>query len=416
MTTIAHWLRTQVSPQSSQKERASLSLGSLLAYPFTLNRKHVANLVVHHLSPLRVKIVTDSEHDLGIKYSDFSGINSVLLSSDVDVVIFDDARMLATISPALNFSAVKPQVLVLTTWGDTPKYVDTIRALMPGLRSLALDVLTDSHPIQWKVVTVPMSQDQVPYYDTVRRAETSGALVNKNLPYPASRMVTMYNYPFDHPVDLSGAICSAEIPPQPDLIDHPQTWIQSGYLPTLEYDGPKLAAIMDSVSSHWPRKQIIMTQFTHRYGVDLITSFLKLSIRDRKSPYQESELFPVECSDDYESYRANFTAFDAAESGILITNVVPPVALHHIGAMHIVDSYQYTPVLLTLSKIHQRHVTNNGIVLYLYVATHPHEPSADQVLSDEFIKRIKDADSYFARLVDSSNKIVFTPGVGLVVK
>jgi hypothetical protein len=392
--------------------------GALIAYPFALNRQHVAALLARNLAPLPIQIVSDNE--IGgistLQYSDFAGINSALHNSDLSGVIFDSAPMLAMIAPALNFQNLETTVLVLTTWGDAPKYLDIITQSLPAAGLLSLDILNDNNPIQWKLVSIPMSQDQLPYYDTVRRAETTGTLSARNQPYPATRMVTLYHYPFDDTVDLTGTVCTAELPPHPDLLDHPDTWMSVGYLPTLENDGPKLAALMDAVASHWPQKQIIVTQFTHRYGVHLIASFLRLASQDRKSPYQETGVFPVQCSDDYEAYRANFVAFDSADTGILITNVVPPIPLHHVEVVHVVDSYAYTPLILTLHRVHQRHITTGGLTVYLYVATHPHEVSSDQTLVGSFGVQVHQADANFARLVQGANKIVFTPTKGLVVQ
>lgn len=418
--TLLEWLYVS-NPKSS---------GSLILYPRMLNRWNVSSLIVTNWECYNVFIVTDyptefmqsvtdtpSFHwtDLDlipyslVKYSDISHINHLLHNTEVDIILFDDARMLATISSALDFTSIHPKIIVLTTWGDTYNHLDIITSHLPNLHLLTLDLISDPIDITWNLITVPLSSRQLSFYNLIRQQELSSPSI---IPFPRTRSVTLYTYPDNISNNLQNKpIC--ELSPQiPD-----NSWLTSTHLSTLYNDGPKLESLIDGVISHWPSKQIIFTRFNHLYGVDLISSFLQLSIQEKKNPYDSFQLFHISCTDDYDSIINTLHKFNSTDSSILITNIIPFIPLKYISIIHIVDTFSFLSIKMLIDRCHKRSLSHNynDLIIYSYVATHPTEPSSDLSLYNLLVQNIHDSNHLYSGLISCSHRIIFKPSIGIVV-
>ena len=105
--------------------------GALVLFPRMLDRWNVASLIVSQWEGYNVVIVTDNPNEFMnsvtssretkwtdlelipfplIEYSNFAEINRALKNTEVDIILFDDLRMLATISPALDLPSVETRV------------------------------------------------------------------------------------------------------------------------------------------------------------------------------------------------------------------------------------------------------------------------------------------------------------------
>lgn len=322
-TSLIDWLYTNDS-------NGAFKQGALIIFPRMIDRWNVASLLVLKWEGYKVVIVTDHANEFAstmtdtlgtvwtdlelipfplISYSNLDEINRYLHNTEIDVILFDDARMLATISAAIDFTNIQPKVIVLTTWGDTLKQLDIVTSRLPDLKLLSFDVISDTIGIQWKVTRSPLSNRQLKYYDMTREKElkvesqipksseaTSGLF---NLPYPLTKMLTLYAYPDNIMAETisHNHICESDTSTHPDKLGMAGSWLTKAYIDKLCDDGPKLSTILDGVIANWPLKQIVITRFNHRYGVDLITSFLKLLAQEKKNPYELSEIFSISCTD-----------------------------------------------------------------------------------------------------------------------
>jgi hypothetical protein len=231
--TLIDWLYTDDSVITSGQSNINMSnnfekQGALIIFPRMLDRWNVASLIVSKWEDYKVVIVTDYpnefmetiyDNDLSgtkqiqwtdlelipfplIKYSDLDSINRALKNTEIDIILFDDARMLATISPALQFndfssqthSIIQPKILVLSTWGDTLQQLDIVTSKLPGLRLLVLDIINDIANVEWKTARVSLSPRQLKYYDQVRIREIKD-ISEHSISYPITRMLTLYAYP-----------------------------------------------------------------------------------------------------------------------------------------------------------------------------------------------------------------------------
>jgi hypothetical protein len=417
--------------------------GALVLFPRMIDRWNVSAIITSKWENYNVVVVTDhgtefmetisNTPDLNgniakwtdkelipfmlINYSDFQGINRALHNTEIDIILFDDTRMLATIAPKLNFDSVAPKIIVLTSWGDTFDQLNIVTSSFPNIRLLTLDLINDVSDINWKSVTVPMSQHQLKYYDKIKSRED----IDKSIiPYPMTRMITLYAYPEAIMADTLAhrSICETNQTDMPDNIDMKNSWLNSSYIDSLEEDGPKLQSVLDGIISNWPSKQLIITRFNHRYGVDLIVSFLRLMNINMKNPYELNEIIHTSCTDDYEVSIIKFHKFNNLESGILITNIIPLIPLKGISVIHVVDSYSFLNIKMVLDRCHKRYLNKSAtnLDIYSYIATHPIYKSADQSLQDTFIMNIKEADRIYTGLISQGGHIVFNPQTGLLVQ
>jgi len=201
----------------------------------------------------------------------------------------------------LDTSNVAPKILILSTWGDSFHQLEVATAIFQGLYFLSMNIIKDTSNVEWKTLRIPMSSRQCQYYSQIRAREDTS-----NIPYPMSQMVTLYAYPDNIMKDTLShrMICETDVTTYSDVWskrnDNSSTWITPEALTTIEEHGPKLAAILDGIISNWPLKQVVMTRFNHRYGVDLVVSFLKLLEANGKNPYNEYNIYHVSCTNDYD--------------------------------------------------------------------------------------------------------------------
>lgn len=413
--------------------------GALIVFPRMVDRWNVASLIVSKWEGYKVFIVTDHPNEFMhtishsivtewtdlelvqfplVKYSDIADINRILHNTEIDIVLFDDARMLATISSGLDFTSIQPKIIVLTSWGDTYKQLDVVTSKLPDLRLLTLDLISDTADIRWNVVKVPMSSHQLKFYDQIRKKELENASINK-ISYPMTRMVTLYSYPDVIMADTlqHKSICETDQSSIPDRLDSSVTWLNSDFLKTLETQGPKLESLIDGIVSNWPNKQIISTRFNHRYGVDLIVSFLQLLTQNKKNPYELNEIFHVSCTDNYDATINEHHKFNDAESGILVSNIVPLIPLKGVSIVHVADSYSFLTLKMIIDRCHKRYLNKGSMdfTIYSHVATHPTDVSSDVALYDILSKDVQEANRIYSGLISSSGHIVFKPGPGLLV-
>lgn len=448
-TTLIDWLYTD-DPNGSSKQ------GALIMFPRMIDRWNVSSLIVSKWEGYKVVIITDHPNEFmetttdiaGTKwtdleliqfpltsYSDLDVIRRYLKNTEIDIILFDDARMLATIVPALDFTIVQPKILVLSTWGDTSKQLDIVTSKLPELKLLSLDFINDTAAISWKVSRVPLSERQLRYYDQVRVNEIKDT--NSKIQYPLSRMITLYAYPDKIMADtlVVKNICETDQTTYPDTLGLTNSWIgdplwiptssvsrswlSKAYIASLCNDGAKLSSVMDGIISHWPFKQVIITRFNHRYGVDLIKSFLQLMIQDKKSPYEMNEIFSVSCTDEYERAINTYHKFNGSASGVLVTNIVPLVPLKGVSVIHMSDSYSFLTLKAVLDKCHKRYLSKHqqkDLIVYSYIASHPREKSSDEALYETFAADVRNADRIYSGLIGASSHIVFNPKMGLMVK
>lgn len=450
-TTLIDWLYTDDVNGATKQ-------GALILFPRMIDRWNVAALIISKWENYKIVVVTDhgaefmetisntpnlngeiakwTDRELIpfplINYSDLQAINNALHNTEIDVILFDDTRMLATIAPALDFHYVSPKIITLTSWGDTIQQLNIVTSAFPDLKLLTLDLINDITDISWKLVTVPMSQRQLTYYDQVRSREV---IDKSTIPYPMTRMLTLYTYPDAIMADTlrHKLICETNHTNMPDSLylvkqtlsvqpDEPDVllgnpWLNNSYIDSIEKDGPKLQSVLDGIISNWPAKQLIITRFNHRYGVDLIVSFLQLMSFNMKNPYELGEILHTSCTDDYESSINKFHKFNDFESGILITNIVPLIPLKGISIIHIVDSYSFLNIKMVLDRCHKRYLNKSGndLQIYSHVATHPVQKSSDQALYDNLLTDIKEADRIYIGLISQGGHIVFNPQMGLMI-
>lgn len=368
--------------------------GALILFPNTFNRWDIAFMIVSKWEKYKVVIVTDhpdkflsnityndwTETELVIftviKYSDLEEINTVMSNTEIDIILFDDARMLSIILPALKINCIVPTVLVLTTWGDTLDQLEKVTTSFPNLSFLSLSL--PNQEINWVLRKAVMSNKQVEYYQKVVEKEKDYDGV---ISYPLSRMITLYTYPDNIMEDTlkQKYICQTDQLTSPDNLNSEGSWINTSYLHKLTEDSPKLLLLLAEVKSHKLSKQLIITRYNHRYGVDLITSFLKLIFR--------SHIFSVSCTDDYNDSLKNLHKFNKAASGILVTNITPFIPLEKVSIVHITDNY----TLLNIQKILDSIVKDNfKINVYSYISVHPKgEKSTDEILYNKLVNNIE---------------------------
>lgn len=467
-STLIDWLYIDNSGSAKSKQ------GALLLFPRMIDRWNVTSLIVSQWENYKVVIITDHPTEFAntiieapdtkwtdfelipfplIKYSDLIEINEALQNTEIDIIIFDDVRMLATITSALDctkyisqYSPIKisnkdnssiflPKIIVLTTWGDTIDHLNIVTTKFSDLQLLTLDVISDIATIDWKFIKIPMSERQLQYYNQVRDRELKDTIDN-TISHPMTRMLTLYTYPDNIMADTSTHkyICETDQSTLPDILND-NSWLfnvspnaslvdiqrynnAKNYLETLSDDGPKLLSVLDGIISNWPVKQLIVTRFNHRYGVDLIISFLQLMVLYKQNPYELNEIFHTSCTDDYEITINKFHKFNDCLSGILVTNLVPLIPLNNISIIHVVDSYSFLNLRMIIDRTHKRYLNREGLnlTIFSYLATHPSQKSSDEVLYENLITGISDSNRIYAGLFSAGNHVMFDPKYGLIVR
>lgn len=408
------------------------SVGALVLFPQMLNRWNVSALMVAPFQIYQVVIITDSMAEfeaatLGSStdqfqfklhtFSELEVINQLLRNPAVDLIVFDDAKMLAIVMESLNLKQIEPKLIVLTTWGDMQNQLDTVTERLPSLQLLSLDFIGDNAAIEWDAVVTPMSPYQYGFYTHLRQYEARSTSI---LPFPVTRMVTLYTYPAEIADEVlkHQRVCQTDTSSLPDAnAPGRPRWMHAGYLDLLEENGAKLNAILDGIVSHWPQKQIVFTRFNHRYGVDLIASFLDLLGQKGKNPYEVSEIYAVRCTDSWDQSIKRFQAFNAASSGVLIANVIPTQPLFGITDLHLVDTYAFRDVATLIDRCHKRQLGSGPIAIHIYVARAPTEgePTADEVLSGRLTQEVIQANKLYQGLHNAALPIKYDLTTGLVV-
>lgn len=411
--------------------------GALIIFPRTINRWNISSSIVTNWEKYNVIIVTDypnefisttedsnllpfekwSELELVqftlLKYSDLLDINRSLHNTEIDIILFDDARMLSMISTVLDFTNINPKIIVLSTWGDTMEQLGIVTEKLPGLRLLTFNIINDITDIQWLTISVKMSDRQLKFYKQGRELELEARPHSYITPYSITRRLTIYAYPDNIMNDqniIYKPICESESNFNEKL------QISLKLVNDLENDGAKLASILDGIVSHWPAKQIIISRFNHLFGTDLIKSFLEFQINSKLNPYDMSEVYYTSCTSHYDDNLNNLNKFSDSKSGVLITNIVPLISLKNIEIIHIADSYSFKTIKMVIDKCHKRYLNNIGIKIYSHVATtNGEEPSSDSSLHDIFTQHIVEANNIYSGLITSGDKIVYNPVDGLIV-
>lgn len=441
--TLLEWLYSTGNYRDDHTNQ-NISSGALIVFPQIIDRWNISALIVQQWEGYNVFIVTDYPNEFTqiishnsidknwsniefmpfslVKYSDISDINDILQNTEIDIVLFDDARMLATISSGVNFISVQPKIIVLTSWGDTYAQLDTITSKLPNIRLLSLDVITDFSNIKWNLIKVPMSSRQLSVYNQIRKQELDKNLETSTLnsskplpeiPYSKTRAITLYVYPDNTISNLlqDNPICELDN----ILISNPS--LNINHFDTLSSDGPKLDALLDGIVSNWPRKQIIFTRYNHFYGVDLIMSFLHLMSQTNKNPYEPLELFHISCTDNYDNIINSLHKFNQSNSAILISNIIPFISLKHVSAIHVIDNYYFPSIKMLIDRCHKKYLNDSieNLNIFSYVATHPDETSSDLSLYHVFSQDIQNANRIYNGLFSSGSRIVFEPLTGLLV-
>jgi hypothetical protein len=213
-------------------------------------------------------------------------------------------------------------------------------------------------------------------------------------------MATLYTYPDNIMNDILSHkyICETNHLSSPDTLAD-STWLNTSFIYSLFDDGPKLLFILDSIFSYCPSKQLIVTRFNHRFGVDLITSFLKLTSLLNTNPYSSDDILHTSCSDDYESSVNTFHKFNSLSNAILITNLVPLVPLKDVHIVHLTDSYSFQNAQTIIDRLHK--LSDKNLTILSHLATHPSELSSDQVLYDDLISRVSASNNLYYNLISS---------------
>lgn len=150
--------------------------GALIVYSHLFDKWNISSLLVSQWLTYNVVIFTDFPHEFHstissssnwtelelipfplIKYSDLQSVNNTLSNSQVDLVIFDDVRMLSTIAPAIDFTSIIPKVIVLTSLGDSSDDLSLISQLMPNLCLLSLNLFPKDPNLNWNILQIPSS-------------------------------------------------------------------------------------------------------------------------------------------------------------------------------------------------------------------------------------------------------------------
>jgi len=449
---VIDWL--YIDNLTSSKDNISKQ-HNLIVYPRTFDRWNITSMIVSKWDKYKVVIITDNpdefmesiiniptesrdnkNHDKHIekytdiitkwtdlelipftliKYSDIGNINKALSNTEIDIIIFDNARMLSIIAPALvpSTNMLSPKIFILTTWGDTSAQINVIINKFPDLSLFSFNNIGNLTSIDWKYTQTSMSDKQLLYYNQIRSYEINNT-DQHILQYPITRMATLYTYPDNIMNDILSHkyICETNHLSSPDTLAD-STWLNTSFIYSLFDDGPKLLFILDSIFSYCPSKQLIVTRFNHRFGVDLITSFLKLTSLLNTNPYSSDDILHTSCSDDYESSVNTFHKFNSLSNAILITNLVPLVPLKDVHIVHLTDSYSFQNAQTIIDRLHK--LSDKNLTILSHLATHPSELSSDQVLYDDLISRVSASNNLYYNLISSGKPLKLDYIHGLVI-
>lgn len=329
------------------------------------------------------------------QYTDISSVNKAISNTEMDLIIFDDAKLLGVVAPLLTYQRgpAAPKIIVLSTWGDKFQHIDNILSLF-NLCLVKYDTKSNSN-VLWSMSIVQMSNKQLEYYNQIKSSE--------QYPLSKTRMVTLYKYPFEvNTIEICGTT------PFTQTVDRE-------YVKSLNEDGPKLNLLINTVGSHYNAKQIIFTRFNHYYGVDLIRDFLNF--------FGVKDVHTASCTDDdpfsrFQTFEDSTQASRAIgpiglsppgpraelasdSSGILITNIIPLINLSNVEHIHVVDSYNFD----TINALLDRCLNSNVIKVHMYIASHPNEASADEILYNNFLTQVKQADVLYFELIKNAVEI-----------
>lgn len=418
--------------------------GAFILYPHTLNRWNVSSFIISKWDNYKIVVVTDYPDEFYkifteldnthwmdlelirfslVKYSNIDEINNLLHNSEVDLILFDDARMLSLISPLLSFNDIETKILILTTWGDSPDHINLITNTVTHLYLLSFNFPSiNSLNLKFHIYSSTLSSSQLSFYNKIKDYESK--LHRQTISYPITRMITLYSYPSsiqdsiinDLNNDLN--ICSSDNLSITDNLTS-DTWLNKDFINSLPDDGPKLLSVIDSVISHWPSKQIIITRFNHRFGVDLIFSFFQLFTQNLKNPYDSHNIYKISCSDDYNVTLSKLHQFNENNSSILITNIVPLIPLDDISYIHIVDTYSFPTINSLLDHTYKHSLSHDKNIkdlnINLHIATHPVIQSSDVSLVNSLLTSVDNYNQLFLTLTNNSYKLSFSPELGLTL-
>lgn len=435
----------------------SNTMGALVVFPMNINRWNAAALIASELSFYKILVVTKHPVEFNkaitdklsnhwtelqivqfptVDYENIDTIRNYINNIETDLIIFDDATMLGTILQHLTLNNKHMRIIILTSWGDSYSDLDHITDAIDNasknipknynmesnsLGLASLNILKSSYGINWNTCKVPMSERQLKFYNHIRRNE----ILTNDPDYQLSKATTLYVYPDFIMVEslLQASTCQADQTQYPDIdTEYNTSWLTESYIENVNENGPKLLAILDGVISEWPKKQIILTMFNHRFGVDLIYQFLKMLAGD-KSPYDVQELVHISCSDDKQTIKNMLNDFNSLESGILITNIVPTISLINVSKIHVADSYSIKQFIGLLDACFKKNINGDDIDVTLYQSTFPdtstvnvEEQTSDETLHETFVATIDEYNKLYIGLQEAGNKIVYdTKSLSLIV-
>jgi hypothetical protein len=382
--------------------------GALLLYPRMLPSSNVIATLLGEWTNYNIVVVTNARAELVnwtqglsyqiVPYHDTSTITDYLHNASVDIIIFDDIHHLNTTSPTIKFSPHLPKLLVLSTWGDARGDVDVLTSMIPKLSLLYFKVSQDIADITWKKIVTHMSERQISYYN---RARAVDLIQTRTLEYASSRRVSLYSEP-------DRLVC--------DLSEH----ITHNPSDTLQLNGAKLYAIIDTVSSFAPTKQILLSTSC----IDIIHTALHHYARHRLIPYDEQQLYIVQNGMSEALQYQKLKDFSNAKDGILITNLTKlpsDIILNRVQILHITDGYEMHPLRTFIRHVHTRlnKISSDKLCTPLqvlfHVAIHPREKSADEILYDKLESEIESANSVYYGLSVQADNVVYIPQTGLSV-
>jgi hypothetical protein len=136
-------------------------------------------------------------------------------------------------------------------------------------------------------------------------------------------------------------------------------------------------------------------------------------------------LAKILCTDDPDLSLQQLKAFNGAHSGILITNVMPTLALTDVCDIHIVDTYAFRDVATLIDRCHKRTLQPKVLSIHIYVAAAPLAaqngassqltPTSDQTLSAQLIQSVIEANKLYHGLKAAALPLKYDLGAGSVV-
>lgn len=389
------------------------SQSSVIIFPRIFNRWNIITILVSEMDKYNIVIVSNyiekfkeiqdtNWKDLEltrfplISYNNIEQLNQFMNNPDIDFIIIDDVNEFSLISSRIT-SNVETKVVFLSTFGDDINNIIMLNNKYKNLSLLLFNVSNDKY-FDWKIINVDMSPKQQYYYDRLTNVE-----IEKNIKdHQLTSKVSLYIYPVNI---LSNTLIKNN---SKDVILD-STWMNCETINNLNTDGNKLLALLDSIVSNWPSKQIVISNFSEYYGVDLIVSFLKLLIKDKQNPYESSEILSMTDKNNKEDIFDTQNKYNMLKTGVLVTNIVPTIPLDGTTVVHIPDSYNF--ILFRDILDHINRSNTDKLMIYIYLAN----KSVDTILYQHFEEELRKAMKAFTGLKSLAKSIAFNDNLGLVI-